>query len=351
MTAPTAPGTNATFSPADLAMRTVQRRAVEAAVRGIPIVNYDLMFQAGARVGATMNQIVYWSKLLDWKNQTLTPNPNSIYLMPFFDTAAAGPNGATRYVDAYPKVWKTLSTYNVSFLRLLAETIEVEPPQAKDAAMLAMAASIGIKKGTPFHPDAKRAQLLTAAVREGEATMNGYFMNRAFDPFWPNRHWVVTKPGSTFAFSYYGDGTLDYDRRAGSFAYFATWMLKKLGDPAKLPATYYFNSFRDSTGTLFRGDSLYHLHMPADTPAHDFWSIIAYEVGTNAFIHDPQNRVGVSSYDKGRMAVNQDGLVDVYIGPAAPDGQTSNSIPTGGKNFWLIARFYGPNKCCSTRRG
>ncbi len=91
MTAPTAPGTNATFSAADLAMRTVQRRAVEAAVWGIPIVNYDLMFQAGARLGATMNQIVYWSKLLDWKNQTLTPNPNSIYLMPFFDTVAAGP--------------------------------------------------------------------------------------------------------------------------------------------------------------------------------------------------------------------------------------------------------------------
>ena len=81
--------------------------------------------------------------------------------------------------------------------------------------MLAMAASIGIKKGTPFQPDAKRAELLTAAVREGEATMNDYFMNRSFDPFWPNRQWVVTKPGNTFAFSYYGDGTLDYDRRAG----------------------------------------------------------------------------------------------------------------------------------------
>ena len=58
---------------------------------GIPIVNYDLMFQAFARLGGAMNQIVYWSTLLDWKNQTLTPNPNSIYLMPFYDTATAGP--------------------------------------------------------------------------------------------------------------------------------------------------------------------------------------------------------------------------------------------------------------------
>ena len=84
--------------------------------------------------------------------------------------------------------------------------------------------------------------------------------------------------------------------------------------------------------------------MPAYTPAHDFWSIIAYEVGTNAFIHNPENRVGVSSYDKQQMAVNPDGSVDVYVGPTAPDGLTNNWIPTAGKDFWLIARFYGPDK-------
>jgi hypothetical protein len=32
------------------------------------------------------NQMVYWSRLPDWKNQTLTPNPDVIYLMPFFNT-------------------------------------------------------------------------------------------------------------------------------------------------------------------------------------------------------------------------------------------------------------------------
>ena len=37
------------------------------------------------------NQIVYWSRLFDWKNQTLTPNPDVIYVMPFFNTKDAGP--------------------------------------------------------------------------------------------------------------------------------------------------------------------------------------------------------------------------------------------------------------------
>ena len=39
-----------------------------------------------AAAGGAFNQIVYWSRLPDWKNQTLTPNPDAIYLMPFTDT-------------------------------------------------------------------------------------------------------------------------------------------------------------------------------------------------------------------------------------------------------------------------
>jgi hypothetical protein len=37
------------------------------------------------------NQVVFWSRLPDWKNQTLTPNPDTVYLMPFFNTKNAGP--------------------------------------------------------------------------------------------------------------------------------------------------------------------------------------------------------------------------------------------------------------------
>jgi hypothetical protein len=71
---------------ADLAERMVQGRAVEAVIWGMPAVNYDLMYQEMVKLGGKPNQIVYWSHLLDWKNQTLTPNPDAIYLMPFWDT-------------------------------------------------------------------------------------------------------------------------------------------------------------------------------------------------------------------------------------------------------------------------
>ena len=76
----------------DLARRTVERRAVEAVIWGMPAVNFNLMYRAMVReTKGGFNQIVYWSRLLDWKNQTLTPNPDVIYLMPFIDTKDAGP--------------------------------------------------------------------------------------------------------------------------------------------------------------------------------------------------------------------------------------------------------------------
>jgi len=74
-----------------LTARALERRAIEAVNWGMPAVNFDLMYQALARNNGTFNQIAYWSRLPDWKIQTLTPNPDAIYLTPFIDTKAVGP--------------------------------------------------------------------------------------------------------------------------------------------------------------------------------------------------------------------------------------------------------------------
>ncbi len=67
---------------AELTRRMIERRAIEAVIWGMPAVNYDRMFEAGRAASAGPNQIVYWSRPISWMNQTLTPNPNTIYLMP-----------------------------------------------------------------------------------------------------------------------------------------------------------------------------------------------------------------------------------------------------------------------------
>jgi hypothetical protein len=49
-------------------------RAVEAVIWGMPAVNYDLMLQEMLnKTSSKQNEIVYWSRPADWKNQTLRP--------------------------------------------------------------------------------------------------------------------------------------------------------------------------------------------------------------------------------------------------------------------------------------
>ncbi|MCA3185289.1 MULTISPECIES: DUF1254 domain-containing protein [unclassified Cupriavidus] len=72
--------------------RVVARRATEAVIWGMPAVNTELMRQAMLRsTSAKENEVVYWSKPVNWKNQTLTPNPDSIYFMTFVNTKESGP--------------------------------------------------------------------------------------------------------------------------------------------------------------------------------------------------------------------------------------------------------------------
>jgi hypothetical protein len=69
------------YSADDLARRTVERRAVEAAIWGMPLVNTDAMRQAYFRdVGAKYNDICYFSKPQDWKFQVTTPNASTNYV-------------------------------------------------------------------------------------------------------------------------------------------------------------------------------------------------------------------------------------------------------------------------------
>src|SRR6516165_9634396 len=76
----------------ELTRRATERRAIEAVIWGMPVVNYELMYQEMVRkVKGDFNQVLYWSRLLDTKNQTLTPNPDVIYMMPFFNTKEVGP--------------------------------------------------------------------------------------------------------------------------------------------------------------------------------------------------------------------------------------------------------------------
>jgi hypothetical protein len=87
-----APAAAQTTSSDELNRRSIARRAVEAAIWGMPIVNYDLMLREMlGKTDGKINQVIYWGRPLDWRNQTLTPNPDTLYFMAFFNTKDVGP--------------------------------------------------------------------------------------------------------------------------------------------------------------------------------------------------------------------------------------------------------------------
>jgi hypothetical protein len=70
----------------DLNRRMIERRAVDAVVWGMPAVNYDLMLQEMlTKTNGKVGQVIYWGRPLDSRNQTLTPNPDALFMV-FFNT-------------------------------------------------------------------------------------------------------------------------------------------------------------------------------------------------------------------------------------------------------------------------
>ncbi|MCD9573799.1 DUF1254 domain-containing protein [Flavobacterium soyae] len=74
------------FKPANIEEQIVYNRAVEAVIWGMPAVNSELLYESLVKVKGDYNQIVYWSGLINSKNQTLTPNPDVVYINPLYDT-------------------------------------------------------------------------------------------------------------------------------------------------------------------------------------------------------------------------------------------------------------------------
>jgi hypothetical protein len=70
----------------------IERRAVDAAIWGMPIVSLDAMRQAYFRDGkAKYGDVIWWPKGNAWKNQSLTPNTSVRYLYVFANTKDDGP--------------------------------------------------------------------------------------------------------------------------------------------------------------------------------------------------------------------------------------------------------------------
>jgi hypothetical protein len=113
--------------------RLARSRAAEAVIWGMPAVNYDLMLQEMlTKTPGKVNEVIYWGKPLDWHNQTLTPNPDTLYFMTFLNTKDVGP-----IVIEIPPA-NTDGSLNANFVNVWQAPLE-------DAGLLGVDKGAGVK--------------------------------------------------------------------------------------------------------------------------------------------------------------------------------------------------------------
>jgi len=257
----------------------------------------------------------------------------------YFLSEAADPP-PQKFVDPSDMRYPSLPYYDARFFQDIYDIVSVEPVQTRDKVMMGMLASIGIEPGKPYAP----TPVVKAAMEKAVVDAWFYLQQQAAaraqnNPFWPNLHWAsVLIPGPDNGFSYVTDNAILIDARAVQF-FLGTYYPKVLNEQA---ATMYLAPFADKDGAPLEGGTTYRMHVPADVPVAQFWSLTVYDQATWAFIYSPEMRPGISSFDKSRLTMNSDGSVDLYFGPKAPAGLEANWVPTQGKRPYPIFRFYGP---------
>ena len=246
------------------------------------------------------------------------------------------PNGTGKPADMlYPKDYR--------YFEGLADFINHETVDAEDGSMRGLMASLGIEKGKPFKPDARMKEILTAGAEVGMKMCHALRFGEKLKgtKYWPDRQWnnVLNVPNVDFQ----RDSYTDVDAKIGMFiigySISPAMVLNLVGKGSKYPFAY-----RDADGEFLLGSRSYKLHLPANVPAGNFWSVTLYDVSNASGLKNNQPFPSVGSLDK--LKYNDDGSVDLYFAPELPDGAPESNwrrtVP--GKGWFVLLRLYSPTK-------
>jgi hypothetical protein len=258
-----------------------------------------------------------------------------------YPLSAAANLPATTFVDTSGKQFNTVHANDFHFYEELNAVIQSEPADAFDPETVGLFASIGIKKGRPFAPDARMKAILTEAVAVGNATARAMVFSPRDDraKFYPDRQWNNGFIGNSYQFLNNGERMLD---ARTMFHYAATGITPAMADATPGTGSAYAFAVRDATGTYLDGSKTYKITLPAPIPAGQFWSFTVYDNQTRSMLETDQKLAGIDSNQPG-IEKNADGSVTVWFAPKAPAGHETNWVQTTpGKGWNSLLRLYAP---------
>jgi hypothetical protein len=251
------------------------------------------------------------------------------------------------FINGSQQVFNTIHANDLSFYEELHIVIDREPVEMLDPELRGLFASIGIQKGKPFEPDERMKAILTDAVAVANATARTMFWYEG-DPsvfLYEDSYW---KRGFVGGNSYQflkdeGRGGRHVNARSQYF-YFATLnspaiAMKLVGRGSK-----YAFGYLDADGNYLDGGKTYKLDLPKDPPAEKFMSVVVYCPQTRSELQTDQPFPGKNN-KRDKLITNDDGSIDIYFGPKAPEGMEGNWIQTiPDKGWFCLLRLYSPTE-------
>ena len=263
-----------------------------------------------------------------------------IQIYPWAERDNPRPRG---YMRPEGKQWMAAAPAGLEYFELFARWLEKEPVAERDRLFVAMLKPLGIEKGKPFQPTEQQKKILTEAALVGEAMAkaNDFDKRRLEDAHYVDgSHWefaTVSPPDQRRE---------HYDALDGRAAWFYEAVTNDLAMHGQKTGEgqVYMATYKDSDGDWLDGGTNYVLHVPPNAPAEAFWSLTAYEVSTRTLINNEYEIADKSS--RMDLSYNDDGSVDIYIGPDKPAGdKAKNWIPSEpGRGWFPYFRLYSPKK-------
>jgi hypothetical protein len=248
------------------------------------------------------------------------------------------------FISGSGKSFNTIHANDYDFYKELDIVIQREPVGLIEPQLRGVFASIGIEKGKPFNPSEKEKKLLEDGVAIGNATARAIMFRSQLEgvSYYPDSGWKAAFVGGNHEW-------LKNDGMGGRFLDARTYYFYQatVNTPAMVRkmvgiGSQYAVTYNDKDGEYLDGGKSYQLTIPANVPAKNFWSVVAYDPQTRSELQTSQDFPSRNN-KRDKLAENEDGSVTLYFGPSAPEGKETNWIQTVPEKGWFaILRLYGP---------